>query len=578
MKTKTNKILSTVLLIMFLISSIPINSFANFITDINSNANFGVISGSLAEYNHELHYADYDGARYIVFCTECGKRSPSGSVDYVYGNDFLAKFKEDRAEYKQIAEMVYFGYGMKHGMGVPEDYEAQKDACATQQYVWEYIHNNINESARIVDRDSWNGAYMNSDIYAQWLEETERYYNEFHSNVSFNGITSEVNAGDTTSITDSNGVLQGYDNFSRTINGVTFSHDKGSNELKVLANGDSTGNVTFNSKDNGIYTLMPNGSTYDSGTMSNYVLIEFTSGSVQNVMFSNYVDPSFFSVTVGVQSGKFILRKTNSEGDRIAGCTFGIYSDEACTQEIARGTTNDNGEFEINPIKVGIAYVKELSVPKGYLISSELKRVEVIAGQTATADFTNGEPLGKIVITKANENGDLIEGATFVVKAGETITNTAGTKTLYTKDQEVATVVTRKGTATVENLPYGKYFIQEKSAPDGYLLNTQTYIANIEYQDGATPVIEVKVGNILNAEPRGKIIINKGSSNHDPITGAVMQVIANDSITNKEKTKIYYNKGDIVATLTTNNGVAVLDNIPLGKYIVKEKTQLLMGI
>ena len=113
--------------------------------------------------------------------------------------------------------MVYFGYGMKHGMGIPEDYEAQKDACATQQYVWEYIHNNINGSARIVDRDSWNGAYMNSDIYAQWLEETERYYNEFHSNVSFNGITSEVNAGDTTSITDSNGVLQGYDNFSRTI-------------------------------------------------------------------------------------------------------------------------------------------------------------------------------------------------------------------------------------------------------------------------------------------------------------------------------------------------------------------------
>ena len=94
MKTKTNKILSTVLLIMFLISSIPVNSLANFITDINSNANFGVISGSLAEYNHELHYADYDGVRYMVFCTECGKRSPSGSVDYVYGNDFLANSKK----------------------------------------------------------------------------------------------------------------------------------------------------------------------------------------------------------------------------------------------------------------------------------------------------------------------------------------------------------------------------------------------------------------------------------------------------------------------------------------------------
>ena len=317
---------------------------------------------------------------------------------------------------------------------------------------------------------------------------------------------------------------------------------------------------------------MPNGTAYNSGTMSNYVLIEFTTGSIQNVMFSNYVDPTTFSINVGVQSGKFLLRKTNSDGDRIAGCTFGIYSDEACTQTLATGTTGDNGELEINSLKTGTVFVKEIAVPTGYLISSEVKRVEIVGGQTATVDFINGEPLGRIIITKANDNGDLIEGATFVITAGETITNTAGTRTLYTKGQEIATVVTKKGIATVKSLPYGKYFIQEKSAPDGYLLNAQTYIANLEYKDGETSVVEVKVGNILNAEPKGRIIVNKGSQNHDAITGAVFEVRADDSITNVEKTKIYYNKGQLVGTITTRDGVAILDNIPLGKYVVKEKT------
>ena len=59
MKTKTKKVMAIIMLILMLINAMPISAFATFITDINSDATFGVISGSLSEYGHELHYAIY---------------------------------------------------------------------------------------------------------------------------------------------------------------------------------------------------------------------------------------------------------------------------------------------------------------------------------------------------------------------------------------------------------------------------------------------------------------------------------------------------------------------------------------
>ena len=64
MKVKVKRIVAVIMLVLLIINSLPMSTFAAFITDINSNAEFGVVSGSLGEYNHELHYANYDGHIY----------------------------------------------------------------------------------------------------------------------------------------------------------------------------------------------------------------------------------------------------------------------------------------------------------------------------------------------------------------------------------------------------------------------------------------------------------------------------------------------------------------------------------
>ena len=396
MKTKTKKVMAIIMLILMLINAMPISAFATFITDINSDATFGVISGSLSEYGHELHYANYDGSKYIAFCTQYGKTSPTGR-EYTFNNEFYAEYKENRPEYERIAEMIYFGYTMNYGLGIPSSTEAKKAACATQQYVWEYIYNNIDSSGKTPpSRNSWSGGYMSSSQYSNWVSNTENLYNQYHKDVSFNGATNKVDIGDTTTFSDSNGVLQHYESFNKTINGVNFAHDNGSNELRVTATNDSnSGKTTFKSRDYGYYELMPNGAKYSSGSMSNYVYFSFSSGAVQNLMFSNYVDPSHFSVSVEVQSGKVLVKKINNMGNPVADCNFELYKDEACTQKVASGKSASNGQITFEKLKVGTYFVKETSVPTGYLLDTNIKRIDVRNGETSTVEFKNNEPTGR---------------------------------------------------------------------------------------------------------------------------------------------------------------------------------------
>lgn len=81
------------MLVLILLSSIPLKAFALFITDMNSDAQFGVVSGSLAEYGHELHYSNYDGTTYLLFCTQYGIKSPNGST-YTFKETQLVEMKD----------------------------------------------------------------------------------------------------------------------------------------------------------------------------------------------------------------------------------------------------------------------------------------------------------------------------------------------------------------------------------------------------------------------------------------------------------------------------------------------------
>ena len=580
---KFKKILAVLMLILMLCNSIPISIFAAYITDVNSNAEFGVVSGSLSTYKHELHYANYDGKTYMLFCCQRGITSPNGKI-YEYGSEFVSQLNADRPAYKKIAEMVYFGYTMPYGYGLPTSTEAKKAACATQQYVWEYIHNNIDSSFGVPTRDSWNSNYMSSSIYSSWLNNTENLYNSYHNtNVSFNKATYKVNVGESATYTDTNGVLASYPSFEHIINGVTFRHSQGSNDINInVSKTSGSTTASFSSNKYKVYRLMPNGDSYVEGKMASYIYFDFKSGSIQDLMFSSYVDPNFFGLNIEVQSGNAELTKTDSTGTSISGCKFGLYKDSGCTQEVSTATSNSYGKILFENLIPGTYYVKELSVPNGYLIDTTVKSVNVENGRTGTVYFTNNEPLGEIKIYKVSENGDKVKNATFKITAAEKITNVSKSKTFYNQGDIVATITSNSdGIASKTELPMGKYLVQETNAPEGYLLNETVYPANLEYKNSTTPIIEIRIEGVVNNEPTGTISLVKRDAETGSVAqgdgtleNAVYKLYANADIYNVAKTKKFYSKGDLVATRTTdiNGNTENITSLPLGSYILKEDT------
>lgn len=544
MKSKTKKLMSIICLILIILTALPLQTFAAFITDINSNARFGVISGSLANYGHELHYADYDGTRYLVFCTQYGKTSPNGG-DYTYNGDFIVHYKNNLPQYEKIAEMIYFGYTMNYGYGIPTSTEAIRAACCTQQWVWEYIHNNIDGSISVPSRNSWNGNYMSTGHLADWTARTEQYYNLYHGNTSFNGTTNKATIGQSTTLKDTTGRLASYQSFSQNINGVTFSHNQGSNDLTITVDSNCTADsVTFNSRDFGLYQLMPNGKQYDSSTMSNYVYFEFTSGAVQNVMFSNYVDPSAFSVTVEVEYGNALVIKTNANGDTLAGCTFELYKDENCTQKVRTGTSDSNGNIYFKRLAPGTYYVKETKVPEGYLLDNTVQKVEVKINETTEISFKNYEPTGELKLIKTDRetgrenrvdgtshHGDAtLNGTEYTLYAKEDIYNVAKTVKYFSKDEKIATfkfnnngiptinITTKSETAKLtvdeeilKGLPMGKYYAKETNVTEGYLQDEEIHSITFKYKDMNTKVIKLE-DTFTNLVKKAKFEVIKISS------------------------------------------------------------------
>ena len=73
----------------------------------------------------------------------------------------------------------------------------------------------------------------------------------------------------------------------------------------------------------------------------------------------------------------------------IAGATFGIFSDQNCSNQIGTLTTNENGETNEVEVTAGNVYIKELSAPKGYKLDTTVRSLKVEAGKTVTLNVSD---------------------------------------------------------------------------------------------------------------------------------------------------------------------------------------------
>lgn len=318
---------------------------------------------------------------------------------------------------------------------------------------------------------------------------------------------------------------------------------------------------------------------------------EMPSGPQQQVMISNadalgskhgtsivkYKAYRVFPDRGGVQ-----LKKTDEFGNPLAGVKFKITAPDGTTNTV---TTNSNGVWDSDVAKVvmenGTYKYQETSTVEGYLLDSTVRSFTITAGVKAKENIkvvTNKEPSGEINVIKTNTNGDRVANTVFNVYADENITNRAGSKVYYSKDQLVSTLTTSSSGEASVKVPLGRYRIVEYQVPSGYILNTQVYTVTLAYKDQKTSVVSSST-TIVNEDQKGKITLKKSfdTSQTDGKYGdAYLQdnqyaLIAKEQIMNAAGTVKYYDKDQIVSyQKTDSSGNIMWDNLPLGNYSIQE--------
>ena len=251
-------------------------------------------------------------------------------------------------------------------------------------------------------------------------------------------------------------------------------------------------------------------------------------------------------------------------------------------------------------LKIGHYRIEEVNAPEGYTINKNYVEIAVDANTAyqmdsesgdaiITVDYENHPVKGKLTIYKKGEmltgfkkdfvyEERYLKGAEFNVYAAENIytpdyqkDENGNRQLIYAKDALVTTVTTGEdGKAVADNLPLGSYYVVEKTAPEGFVLNHDRSDVAFVYADQDTPVIEQEV---TVGDDRQKVAIQvekQDAENGATVAGAVFGIYNKADI--KADGKVIVKADTLLQEMTSDNdGLATCTlDLPLGQYYVKE--------
>ena len=130
--------------------------------------------------------------------------------------------------------------------------------------------------------------------------------------------------------------------------------------------------------------------------------------------------------------------KINKQQEGLAGATFGLYTDENCTTQIATAISGAEGVTRFNNLRPGTYYLKELQAPDNYVVSNVIWTVEV-KGTTAVLKNSAGGAVEEIINETPEE----------VIKSSLEYNKTAKVKNWDQRTYDITITASSKSTSTV---------------------------------------------------------------------------------------------------------------------------------
>ena len=315
-------------------------------------------------------------------------------------------------------------------------------------------------------------------------------------------------------------------------------------------------NMTLDADGNIHVSGLPQGSYYwkETTTANGYALKTKTDVTVEADKTSKTVVDN---QRTSVDKGELVIYKTDESGKKyLSGAKFEITAAEDIVVSggitirkkgdiIDTVTTDENGKAVITKdIYQGYSYtVTEIEAPKGYSLNSEPQTVKIA---TDTADFgsevsvKNSPWTAPFIITKKNLGGELLPNCEFEI--------------LDENERQITTGITDENGIATFSLGYGKYFYHEIAAPDEYIIDDTLYPFEIS-EEGVTVYAEM-----TNYLKEGSIKVTKRTTGNLNVKD-IRFVVKGISDTNSDIERELF---------TDENGEALFENLPIGKYTVTE--------
>lgn len=241
----------------------------------------------------------------------------------------------------------------------------------------------------------------------------------------------------------------------------------------------------------------------------------------EGVTDEKYVD---FKVSWVKKATLEIVKKDRKSNKAIAGAVYGVYSDKDGKNLITKMPATDaNGASSVTIAKTqDTVYLKEISVPNGYLLDTKAYDVKLVIGDTVKQTVTDAEQMASLtvyklgeVLTGAKVTDDGVsfvyteqkqKGAVYNVYAASDIVSADGT-VVYKKDALVKAGLTTgdDGSATLDNLYLGKYVVKEMQAPQNLVCTGEIQEITLSY---AGSNVEKVMGSVTFKNDRQKASVS----------------------------------------------------------------------